>query len=106
MTDKKENPVNLFLRNFLGSEVEIMLNLYHKVEQSNGNEILSEQNPLAMRGFVLNVDDEYVYLGETPNAITRFCKISSIVGGNLVKEVEEGEFDEILNNFRINGSAN
>ncbi len=104
--DSQDFVDNLFMQNFLGSEVEIMINLYHKVEQHSGDEMMSQQNPLAMRGFILDIDDEYIYLGETPHAITRFVRKSMIVGGDMVKEGEQGQFDEILNNFSTSGSAN
>lgn len=104
---KKEEQINLFLQNFVGTEIEIMLNLYHEIQQTNETEILIQKNPLAMRGFVIDMDDEFVYLGETPNAITRFCRKALIAGGEIAKEnEEENHFDELLNKFPTNGSAN
>lgn len=105
----KKEQVTRFLEHFLGADIEIMINLYHESQQSNAEEILMQKNPLAMKGFVLDMDDEFVYLGETPHAITRFCRKDLIAGGEIVKnkeDEEQGEFDEILNNFSTKGSVN
>jgi len=103
----KKEQLDLFLRNFVGSKVEIMLNLHHEIQQANESETLIQKNPLAIRGFILDVDDAFVYLGETPNAITRFCKKAFIVGGEILKEDKsDNHFDELLNKFPTNGNVN
>ena len=106
--DNKVNPFNtLFVQNFIGQEVELLINLYHKSEQSNAEEMMSSQSPLAMRGYILDIDEEYIYLGESPNGITKFVRKELVVGGDIIKEDKvETVFDDILNDLPTDGSAN
>lgn len=58
MSNKKEENVNLLMDNFLGEFVEIMM-------PSNGETSAT----LAVKGYLLDMDNEYLYVGGTPNAI-------------------------------------
>jgi hypothetical protein len=97
---------NIFFDNFIGEEMEFMINLYVKTEQANEDGMIIQQNPLAVRGFVLDVDDEFIYLGDTADEITRFLRKDLVAGGDIVKDKMEEQFDDLLNNFPVNGSSN
>lgn len=103
--DKPKNPFNeTFAINFIGQEMEFMLNIYHRSEGHNEEGVLIQQNPMAVRGYVLDIDEEFVYLGDTPNGINRFVRKDLIAGGDIVNPDKENDFDDILNNF--SGSSN
>ena len=99
--DKKD----LFSKIFIGEEVEFILTVYFKSEEQVEEGLLIQQNPMAVKGFVLDVDDENIYLGDTPEAVTRYVKKSFVVGGDIVKDNKGADqFDDLLNNF--SGSSN
>lgn len=105
MSKKEKNPFNeIFALNFIGLEMEIMLNLYSKSEQGDEHGTLMEQNPLALRGYILDIDQDWVYMGDTPDSITKFIRKDMIAGGNIVKS-DDG-FDDILENLPARGSGN
>lgn len=88
----------LFAKNFVGLEVELMINLYHKVEEHSEDGMLAEQSPLMVRGYILDLDEYYIYLGDTPDAITKFVKKELVCGGDLVQDSGDG-LDDMLNNM-------
>lgn len=96
--------INLFLENFLGEEVELILTVYFKNEEHSEEGSIIQKNPLAVKGFVIDIDDEYIYLGDTPDGITRFVRKDLVAGGDIVKTTSDG-FDELLTNFE-GGSTN
>lgn len=96
MSEKKD----LFSKIFIGEEVEFIMKISFKVHEQSDEGIISQENPLAVRGFVLDVDDENIYLGNTADAITRFVRRDSIAGGDIVND----QLDDLLNNFQ--GSSN
>lgn len=107
MDKKDKNPFNeIFAQNFVGQEVEFIMSVYFKQEDHSEEGSLIQQNPLAVRGFVLDIDDDYIYLGDTPNGITRFVRKNLIAGGDIVKESTNDGFDEILNSLPTDGSSN
>lgn len=95
---------NIFALNFVGQEVEFIMSVYFKSEDHSEEGSLIQQNPLAVRGFVLDIDDEYIYLGSTPDGITQFVKRDLIAGGSIVDKKDE--YDEALENLKPNGSIN
>lgn len=95
--------INLFLENFVGEEVEFILTVYFKNEEHSEEGSIIQKNPLAVRGFVIDIDDEYIYLGDTSDGITRFVRKDLVAGGDIVK-VNDG-FDDMLNSMPV-GSTN
>lgn len=102
--DKKDKQ-NVFLQCFIGEEVEILLNASQKIEEANEEGMISQQNPLMVRGFILDIDEEYIYLGRTPDGITRFVRKEAVIGGDVVDANGDG-FDEILENLPVEGNGN
>lgn len=98
--DKKDNR---FMECFAGEEVEFILKVNFKTEDHSEEGSSIQENPLAVRGFVIDMDDENVYLGDTPDGITRFVRRDTLAGGEIVK-TSDG-FDELLTNFE-GGSTN
>jgi len=102
--DDQDFVQNVFAANFMGQQVEFILSVYFKSEDHSEEGSLIQQNPLAVRGFVLDIDDTYIYLGDTPDGITRFLRKDLIAGGDIVKDSDG--FDEILSQLPTDGTSN
>jgi hypothetical protein len=91
----------IFIRNFAGQEIELFTGFMQKTESqdANGNVIIHEV-PLAVRGFVIDIDDEgFIYLGDTLDGIVRAVKFGPGMIIEIVKETSE--FDDILEDLPI-----
>lgn len=104
--EKGERPKNIFVENFAGQLVEIFTGVLQKVEDEHG----IQEVPLAIQGFIIDIDENFIYLGNTTAGISKCVKI----GDGLVIEIippqptkqEATEFDDILDNFSTEGEGN
>lgn len=105
MFEKADPPTNKFIENFAGVEVEVFTGVMQKSEtiDPNGNQTI-EEVPLAVRGFIIDVDDKWVYLGDTVHGITK-CIAN---GPGLIVEIvkERSEFDDILDELPTDTQGN
>lgn len=89
-------------KHFINKEIEITIDLQYKSEETTEEGVLMTSSPLSMRGYLIDLDEEYLYLGETLEEVTNFVLKSRVVGGQLVFD----EIDERLNNMPTNGVVN
>jgi hypothetical protein len=71
-TDGKEDYNGLtetFFLTFVGELVEVAGSFYHG----------DQENAIKIAGFVLDVDDEYYYLGDTPEEITQAIRRDRVI---------------------------
>lgn len=91
----------IFIRNFAGQEIEVFTGIMQKSESVDGHgNIIVQEVPLAVRGFVIDIDDNgFLYLGDTLDGIVRCVKI----GPGMIVEIvrETSEFDDILEEMPI-----
>lgn len=80
---------------FVGDIVSIILDqqVEHTIEKTNS--VQTMKSPLSVQGYVLDMDDEYVYLGHSPDQISQAVKIDFIVHIETAKE--ENPINKILN---------
>ena len=100
---KKQN-WDLFFKTFVGQEVDFIVKMYFKQSENNGEMIASQESPMAIRGFVLDMDDSNIYMGLTPDCITKFIVKESIIAGDIHDEDEDDAFSQV--NFNGTGSVN
>jgi hypothetical protein len=75
MAKKKEVPSSSFMQVFFGEFVLVTTSHSQTIEQQTAEgEITSMQTQLAYEGFLLDEDDIYYYLGDTPDSINRVIK--------------------------------
>lgn len=99
---KKKEKIN-FLRIFIGDYVVITTSLkYTKsalVETENGHEPVTYDDLLVYKGYFVDIDDEYVYLGAGD------MKVSMAIRKEEVKAIEIEEIksveDELLDNMEV-----
>lgn len=101
---KKNEFESLFALNFIGQEVEFLTSLRHRSTQENEEGIFAEESPIAFRGFLLDVDEQYYYIGSSADEISKAIKKTFVIGIELVKY--KNQYDEILDNFSTEGEGN
>ncbi len=84
----RKKSLTTFHLSFIGEEVEMIVN----IKSAQGEEGM----PLIINGWLLDMDDIYFYIGNTPNAISQ-CVVREDV--RLIAIVEEfNQLDEVLKN--------
>lgn len=94
----------LFKSIFLGEEVEVLIDMSRKSVQETKEGTLIDESPLATTGFVLDLDDEYCYLGRTPDEITKGIRFEYIIGVEIIKP--KNMFDQALDDLPTEGQGN
>jgi hypothetical protein len=89
---------SIFVENFAGQLVEIFTGIMQRITESDANSnMMTQEIPLVVRGYIINVDDEFVYLGDDTSGISKACRIGPGMIIEIVKETSE--FDDILDNM-------
>jgi len=92
---------DLFLRYFGLKAVEAILKVKTTTEfnEETGEQIVT---PILIKGFILDADDDIIYLGETEEDVTQCIQRKDILCVNLIKE--SSEEDDLLNDLMEEGS--
>lgn len=74
---KKEKKVGseVFLLTFIGEYVQVISNFILNTAGSEG----VEESPLILEGYLLDMDDEFLYIGDSANDISRAIKKETVV---------------------------
>lgn len=82
---KNEQELDTFFLAFMGQRITITVNLTVSTPQTSTD---FEEVPVYYEGILLDKDDEYYYLGSTPNEITQAVKKSSVIHIMLFEETD------------------
>lgn len=74
---KKEKKVGseVFLLTFIGEYVQVISNFILNTTSHEG----VEESPLILEGYLLDMDDEFLYIGDSANDISRAIKKETVV---------------------------
>lgn len=70
----KKNLLGLFFQTFVGEYVSIVINMYTKVQHDTEEGVALQESPMNVVGYLLDIDEEYYYLGEEANSIQQAVK--------------------------------
>lgn len=92
---------NRIFENFCGEYVEIKLNKDSKQSVDVGGKIVTVHSQNAIRGFLVDEDDEYYYIGHNPQTFSHAVKKQYIMHISITSEqaedLEQQEFlDELI----------
>lgn len=96
--------LTLLADTFIGEEVEILLDLNHKSVEETSEGSLIQESPLSTRGFLLDLDDDFLYLGSTADEITKAIHRNYVVGIEVLQV--RTEFDYLLDKVPTEGQGN
>ncbi len=99
-----EEQLILLRQCFIGEEIEVLVNLKYKSEDSDENGCIIQETPLAIRGFLLEIGPDLLFLGDNATEISKVLKYNQMVGIEIIKY--ESKYDEVLENFPTNGTGN
>lgn len=87
--------VNFLFELFCGEFVRLLLIKDSKQTVEHGGTIKTIQQPLTIEGFLIEADDDYYYLGLSPQVISKAIHKSQIVQIEIINPTKEE--DELLN---------
>ncbi len=97
MKKQKEEPFDIFSITFLGEFVEILTPIYQKKIQGNEDGVSDETIPIVIQGYILDMDEERLYLGDSPEEITQSVLKSDARIIRIIKV--QNPYDEILDSL-------
>lgn len=86
----------LLFSTFCGEYVRLMLNKDDKQTINHSGVIKMVQNPFVLQGFLLDEDDDYFYIGYSPDVISSAILKKQVVVMELCEEEDE-EAEELKN---------
>lgn len=97
MDGPKNDLDSTFFLAFMGTKVCISLNVCHTIDYESPDGVTVETIPLHYEGILLDHDNEYYYLGNTPIEISQAVKKDSVVHIMIVEE--KSVYDQILDHM-------
>lgn len=94
-TRKKRPKKTLFYDLFIGEYVEIISKTPIEISEETANGILHQKTPMIFNGYVIDIDDLYIYLGPEPFAISQAIRKDEYIS---IAVTEKGE--ESVDNLR------
>lgn len=88
---------DLFHLTFIGEFVEILTPIYQKKIQGNEDGVSDETIPIVIQGYILDMDADRLYLGDSPEEITQSVLK---VDARIIRIVKVANpYDEILDSL-------
>lgn len=100
-TKKKKKKNVDFTLTFLGEFVELSTLLPYSESSATETQSVSINTTLRRTGYLLDIDEFFYYLGESPTEIERAIRIDQVVEIAIVKVTTDA--DEILDRFDGSG---
>lgn len=94
---KKTLDKSLFFLTFIGEYVQIKLDLSSKMHAESNEGLVTEEGPLTLQGYLLDMDKNFYYLGGSPGSVTDAVKKIAVKHIRIVPvEQPKTIFDDIL----------
>lgn len=97
--ENEKDPYPLFWTTFVGEKVSITINQTSSLTNVSEMGTITETFPVFYEGILLDMDEEFLYLGKNPNEINQAVKRIHIT--HIMVNEELDQFDEILNEMEV-----
>lgn len=94
---KKEKDLDTFFLTFSGQEIVVTLNNSISATHHAEEGFINESVPLSREGFLLDYDEDWIYLGNSPTEINRAILKSNIL--DIEVKEEPDLFTQVLEEF-------
>lgn len=95
MTNKKTIKIDKLFELFCGEEINVMLNKDSRQTVETDTKVETIKGPIVVSGYLVEADDDFIYLGYNPDMISSAISKKSIVH----IEISSSQIDEILNDI-------
>lgn len=86
-----------FHHSFVGEKVEIVAGFYQNYMEETADSRITNQAPASIQGFILDLDDDYMYLGKNPTEVSMCIRRDTVLYIEIL--VERNEYDVILDSL-------
>lgn len=89
---------------FAGDFVEVVTNQKISVTKGDSDEIIENSSPYIVTGYLLDSDKTYIYLGDTPHAVTDVVKKRYVVQIGISRPADK--YEDMLDAMDDHGGGN
>jgi hypothetical protein len=90
----EEDTINTFVLAFMGEYVSIITDIMILDYSQNDSQALEQNAPMVARGFLLDEDDHFLYLGDNPLEISQAVAKKKIAMIHMEKK--KNKYEELL----------
>ena len=99
MTKKKKNINTELYLAFIGEFVEMATNVIVSRSEQNEDSVITSNEPLSIQGYLLDIDDEFYYIGSTPDGMSAVIRRENVMLMTITEE--ENLLEDILNSMDV-----
>ena len=89
-----DDSINTFVLAFMGEYVSVITDIMILDYSQNDSQVLEQNAPMVARGFLLDEDENFLYLGDNPLEISQAISKKKIAMIHMEKK--KNKYDEIL----------
>ena len=82
---------------FIGEFIRLTTKLSSKIQNQTETEIETQESPIMLDGYLVDMDDKYFYLGMSPDTITCAIEINTVAFLQILQELNP--LENILDNL-------
>lgn len=83
-------PFDVFFSSFAGEKVDLQLNILYSEQHQSEDALETKTYSMSSTGYLLDVDDNYYYLGDTPNSVTQAVRKNFVIQIRLTIDDNDG----------------
>jgi hypothetical protein len=95
---------DVFMKNFVGLKVEIVADFYQKYQEETEVSRITNEAPASIQGFILEVDDHFIYLGKNHTNPTMALKRETVLYIEVIQD--KNEYEQLLDEMDIPDGGN
>lgn len=97
----REGLSEAFFANFIGVRVEVVADFYQNYQEETAESRITNHAPASIQGYILDVDNEFVYLGKNPHEVSMCLKRPKVLYIEVIGEPREerSPYDELLDSL-------
>jgi hypothetical protein len=99
MVLKKKKTNEVFFLTFVGEFVSLLTSMVRTESVTAEEGTVEETIPLVFQGYLLDADDDFFYLGDTPNEVNKVVKRAVVNALEITRQKDS--FSDILDNVDI-----
>lgn len=82
---KKTRKVDLLFQTFVGEPISILLDQYREQVEQTDSHIKTIKEPISAQGYLVDMDDDFLFLGYEPTVIAQAIRRERIVQIDIIE---------------------
>lgn len=98
---EREGLSEAFFATFIGDRVEIVADFYQNYQEETAESRITNHAPASIQGYILDIDDEFLYLGKNPHEISMALRRTKVLYIEVIgaEKEEKSPYDALLDSM-------